>query len=146
MGKFQLTREQIAALPDKYLATIVDILMGSSNNSDGLRSPKVRSSVANIYPFFIAMYAILAIAGTLSNCGMIYHIAKHKLYRDPTFAYLINIAVSDIIKCLFVLPISLAVLLVENWVFGKFMCYSLPMIQVSKIQRDCNIYYVIFFF
>ncbi|XP_046385710.1 5-hydroxytryptamine receptor 1-like [Ischnura elegans] len=54
--------------------------------------------------------------------------------RDPTLCFLANVAIADAIKCLLVLPVSLAVLLVQNWVFGSFLCFSLPMMQDIPIH------------
>ncbi|XP_046385712.1 5-hydroxytryptamine receptor 1-like [Ischnura elegans] len=54
--------------------------------------------------------------------------------RDPTLCFLANVAIADAIKCLMVLPVSLAVLLVQNWVFGSFLCFFLPMMQDIPIH------------
>ncbi|XP_071447991.1 uncharacterized protein [Hetaerina americana] len=54
--------------------------------------------------------------------------------RDPTLCFLANVAVADAVKCLMVLPVSLAVLLVQNWVFGSFLCFFLPMMQDIPIH------------
>ncbi|XP_066595655.1 prolactin-releasing peptide receptor [Prorops nasuta] len=114
---------------DKYLEMIAHYLSGRKNASWDFSKPRVRSTVSGIYPFFIFMYALLIVAGVLMNCAMLYHIVKHRLYRDPTYAFLINIIITNFIKSVFALPISLAVLLIENWIFGKFICFFLPMLQ-----------------
>lgn len=132
--KMQTTREDLASIPDQYLETIAHYLIGLKNLSkyEDLSKPQLRPSVVKIYPLFILLYALIIVIGIMANFGMIYHISRNKLYRDPTYAYLVNIAISDIVKCIFVLPITLAVLLIQNWIFGKFMCFFLPMLQVSK--------------
>ena len=58
-------------------------------------------------------------------------------YRgDPAFArfaraMLINVCFVCLLQLLLLLPFSLFVLLVHNWVLGAFLCYALTMIQVS---------------
>lgn len=129
----QSTRKDLDSIPDQYLETIAHYLMGLRNLSkeEDLSKPQLRPSVINIYPLFIIFYAILIIIGIISNIAMIIHIVRHKLYHDPTNAYLINIAISDITKCIFVLPITLTILLIQNWIFGRFLCFFLPMMQVK---------------
>ncbi|XP_057334880.1 neuropeptide F receptor isoform X3 [Microplitis mediator] len=125
------TREDIDAIPSKYYETIAHYILGLKNLSSkhDLSKPMLRLSVIKIYPLLILIYSVLIAVGVAANITMIIHISKNKLYRDPTYAFLINIAISDIIKCIIVLPITLAVLLIQNWVFGKFLCLSLAMIQ-----------------
>lgn len=129
------TREDIDAIPSKYYETIAHYILGLKNLSSkyDLSKPMLRLSVIKIYPLLILIYSVLIAVGVAANFTMIIHISKNKLYRDPTYAYLINIAISDITKCILVLPITLAVLLIQNWVFGKFLCFSLAMIQVRFI-------------
>ncbi|XP_043275778.1 neuropeptide Y receptor type 2 isoform X2 [Venturia canescens] len=89
------------------------------------------------------MYGLLVLVGIVMNCGMMYHIMSHKLHRDPTYAFLINIAISDLIKCVFVLPLTLAVLLIDNWIFGQFLCYFLPILQDIPIHVSMMTYLLI---
>ncbi|XP_012282999.1 prolactin-releasing peptide receptor [Orussus abietinus] len=139
----RLSQEDIDGIPKKWLETVAHYLTGFRNGTVDFSRPHLRSSVANVYPLFVVMYAALILAGTLMNLAMVYHVVKYRLYRDPTYAFLINIAVSDAIKCIFVLPISLAVLLVQNWVFGKFLCFFLPMLQDIPIHVSMMTYLLI---
>lgn len=127
----RLSKEDINEIPNQWLEIIVHYITGFRNDTVDFSRPHLRPSIIKIYPLFVFMYAALIITGTLTNFAMVYHIVKYRLYRDPTYAFLINMAIADVIKCVFVLPISLTVLLVQNWVFGKFLCFFLPMLQVS---------------
>lgn len=126
-------KREMALIPSQYYSEVAEYIKDLNNLSYhfDLSKPILRLAVAKIYPLFILIYAVLITIGIIANAAMIIHISKNKLYRDPTYAYLINIAISDIAKCMLVLPITLAVLLIQNWVFGKFLCLSLAMIQVS---------------
>lgn len=114
----------------KWLEVMIHVLTGYPNDTTDFSKPHLRQSVVNIYPVFVFLYAVIVIAGVLSNFAMIYSIIKEKLYRDQTYCYLINMALGNLVKCIFVLPISLMVLLIQNWIFGSFLCYFLPMLQV----------------
>ncbi|XP_011302024.1 prolactin-releasing peptide receptor [Fopius arisanus] len=137
------SRSDLDSIPDQYLETIAHYLMGLRNDTVDLSKPQLRPSFTNNYPLFILLYVLMITCGTATNIGMIYHIMRHRLYQDPTYAYLINIAISDVVKCIFVLPITLAVLLVQNWIFGKFLCYFLPMLQDIPIHVSMMTYLLI---
>ncbi|XP_043483621.1 prolactin-releasing peptide receptor isoform X2 [Leptopilina heterotoma] len=114
---------------DHFLFRINERFKNPTNETEDFSKPYLRPIFFKIYPLIIFIYAILIISGIIVNLTMLYHILKFKLYKDPTHAYLINMIISDIIKCLFSLPLSLAVILIDNWIFGKFLCYFLPMLQ-----------------
>jgi 7 transmembrane receptor (rhodopsin family) len=83
-----------------------------------------------IYPLFVTLYLLLTLIGTLSNLAMIVSLVR-KSRRESLHGLMINLAFSDLVKCILVLPVSLAVLLIHNWVFGASFCYLLPMLQVG---------------
>ncbi|XP_024945701.1 prolactin-releasing peptide receptor isoform X2 [Cephus cinctus] len=142
--KMQVTREDIDGIPTQWLQTVANYLMGFRNDTVvDFSQPHLRPSVIGIYPLFILMYAILILAGTLMNFAMVYHIVKYRFYRDPTYAFLINLAISDVVKCIFVLPMTLTVLLLQNWIFGKFLCYFLPMLQDIPLHVSMMTYLMI---
>ncbi|XP_046745662.1 neuropeptide Y receptor type 2 [Diprion similis] len=139
----ELTEKDIDEIPSQWLETIVHYITGFRNDTIDFSRPHLRPSIVKIYPLFVLMYAALIIIGTLANFAMVYHIMKYRLYRDPTYAFLINIAIADLIKCIFVLPISLTVMLVQNWIFGKFLCFFLPMLQDIPLHVSMITYLLI---
>lgn len=123
--------------PPHVWAIIHEFLIGVQNPEADLRKPHVRQSVANIFPFIIFMYALLIGTGVISNIAIFIHIIRHKLYRDATYCFFINNVISDLMKCIIVLPISLYVLLIHNWILGELLCSFLPMLQVSIQLNGC---------
>ena len=119
---------------DYFISRIIDRFKEPGNVTEDFTKPYFRPVFHTIFPLLISIYGLLVISGTFMNIAMAYHILRFKLYRDPTYAFLINIIISDIIKCVFVLPMSLVVILIDNWIFGKFFCFFLPMMQVSHMQ------------
>ncbi|RZF45146.1 hypothetical protein LSTR_LSTR015720 [Laodelphax striatellus] len=117
--------------PDKWLEVMIHVINGQRNDTRDYSRPHLRPSVARIYPAFVALYALLVIGGATANLALVFSVFRDRLYKDQTCVYLVNLALADLVKCMFVLPISLTVLLVQNWVFGSFLCYFLPMIQFS---------------
>ncbi|XP_071170528.1 prolactin-releasing peptide receptor-like [Mytilus edulis] len=113
-----------------------------TDNVDFTR-PHVRPSLRYVYPMFMFLHAVIGIAGFVGNIGILFIIGKHRLYRDQTHFFLGNIAFADIIKCVVVLPITLANLLIHNWIFGSFLCFFLPMIQCFPIHASMLTYLMI---
>lgn len=117
--------------PVNIWAIIHEFILGVNNKNLDPREPHLRESVAKIYPFIVIMYSLLVLVGLCSNFAVLIHILRHKLHGDPTYGFILNNVASDIVKCVFVLPISLYVLLVQNWMLGEMLCSFLPMLQVS---------------
>jgi hypothetical protein len=107
-------------------------LLGTSNYSL-LQKPVVKPGLQSAYPLVVTVYALLILAGTLLNVLVIGLVVLRRLHHQPTCCLLANLAVAHLLQCLAGLPITLAVMLTSNWVFGKFLCYFLPMLQVSAL-------------
>lgn len=110
---------------------VLNYVEGNHNNSADMSKPHLRHTFVNNSEFVIFVYLLISVCGVAVNSFEIYMIMKYRLFRDATYVYLINLSVADLVKCLFVLPFSLAMLLLQNWLFGGFMCYFIPMLQVS---------------
>lgn len=128
-------KKRLDEAPQYILDVITEFIWGVKNGKIDVQKPHIRKSVINVYPLIVTMYAILIITGIVTNLSVFVHVIRHKLYKDSTYCFVINNVISDIVKCLFVLPITLYVLLVQNWMLGELLCSFLPMVQV-KIQTN----------
>jgi len=129
-----LSESDILSLKNhKWLEVIVQFLSGFRNDTADFSRPHVRASLSSLYPLLVLLYALLVVLGLLVNNALLGAVVygRHHL-RDlrPSGGLLANLAAAHIAQCACVLPMSLAVLLVQNWVFGKFLCYVIPMVQV----------------
>ena len=120
-------------IPDKYITQILTELETFPNDTKDFAKPHLRKSVATVYPLFVVLYSCLVVFGSALNTCMIVHIIRKRLHHDPSCAYIMNIGFCNIVICILVLPISLAILLIQNWIFGSFLCYFVPMIQVRQL-------------
>jgi hypothetical protein len=103
-----------------------------NNASIDYSEPMLKPVVWNTYPIFLVQYGMLALFSVCSNLLVIAYIMRFKLYRDVTQAFLVNLSLCYFMQSLVVLPLSLAVLLIQNWIFGQFLCFFLPMLQVRS--------------
>lgn len=123
---------QLNNLPDEHLYSMYQYITGFENMTEKeLRKPILRPGLHDTYILFIIQYALLSLTGAISNIWLIYYIVRHRLYRDNTHAFFINLSICHFVQCAFVLPITLVVIIVHNWILGMFMCYFVPMLQVS---------------
>lgn len=103
----------------------------ASGHNDSFSGPFLKPIVSQIYPVFVLQYGLLVAVGAVANVLIGCHILRSKLYRDATHAFILNLVLSHCVQCVVVAPMTLTVMLVQNWVFGQFFCYFLPMLQVS---------------
>ena len=55
-----------------------------------------------------------------------------KEQQENTLACVLNLSAAFLLQLCVVVPLSVFVLVVQNWVLGSFVCYMLPMIQVRS--------------
>ncbi|XP_045466251.1 probable G-protein coupled receptor 83 [Harmonia axyridis] len=118
-----------APIDDRTLEIIHEYILGVSDVDSDLREPHLRPSLVESYKFVIFAFCLQIAVGFVVNAVVFLAILKYKLYKDATFAFVLNNTICDLVKCVFVLPLSVYVLLVQNWVLGECMCSFLPMIQ-----------------
>lgn len=122
-------------LPDQHLYAIYTFITGFENMSETeLSKPILRPGLQDTYFLFIIQYAFLSMLGMLTNIWIIYYITRHKLYRDNTHAFFINLSVCHFVQSALVVPVTLVVIIIHNWILGQFMCYFVPMLQVSCLK------------
>lgn len=109
---------------------VLDYSNGIHNDSSEIDKAHLRTSMLNVYPLVILAYSALCLIGVLLNSILMWVIVRNRYFKDATYTYLLNMCVADIVKCVFVIPISLFNMLLQNWIFGAFLCYFLPMLQV----------------
>ena len=104
------------------------------NETENINRPSIKHSLRYVYPLIVCLNAMVVMFGTVANMSMVVVIIKKKLYTNPTFIYLANIAISDIVKTSIVLPLTVMHILMEHWIFGSFMCFFLPMMHSIPIH------------
>lgn len=69
-----------------------------------------------------SVYAILFLIGTIGNTTLMIIIACNKRMRTVSYAYILNLAVGDLLSLTMNLPLYQAMVLSRHWVMGEFLC------------------------
>ena len=96
--------------------------------------PHLRGFFRPLYPLAITLtfYLLLILLGLVGNTLIVSVIRKKKvLSKDNTQLCMLNMALAFLAQLTFVIPFSLFVLVVHNWLLGYVMCFILPMAQVT---------------
>ncbi|XP_049820202.1 neuropeptide F receptor isoform X2 [Aethina tumida] len=133
-----------SGVPPHVWNFIHQFIIGEANQNLDLRVPHIRPSIAKYVSFIIFMYSILIAVGVICNLAVFFHIMKYKLYNEPTYSFIINNVISDLVKCVFIVPISLYVLLIQNWILGELLCSFLPMLQDIPLHTTTLTFLLIF--
>lgn len=97
-------------------SSVDDMLNSYSDpNFDALKTPGWRAVV-------ITLYVLVITLGTLFNGIVLYLLVRNSSMWNVTNIFIGNLAVSDILLCMFNLPLQLYYQLEDNWVFGDFLC------------------------
>lgn len=131
--------------PDKFLPQLIHTLQVFPHHTTNFRQPHIRVSLEDSYPMFITLYVFIIIIGVITNITLlikVLNIAQKLRERKRSLAeylFLANAAVLNILMCSLVMPLSLAIVLIQNWVFGASLCYLAPVMQVSKAANNNDV-------
>lgn len=118
-------------VPDDWYPTMVHYVMGFENVSHlDLSAPIIKPALADIYPLFVVQYVMLAVVAIIGNVSVLTYVIRHRLYRDVTHAFLTNLSVAHLVLVCMVMPMTVMVIIIQNWIYGQFMCFFTPLLQV----------------
>ena len=115
---------------------LLDVNYTETADQIDLGEPHLRSIFRPIYPLAITLtlYLLLVACGLIGNILIIAVIRGKNLLNDNTQMCMLNMATAFLGQLIFVIPFSLFVLVVHNWLLGYVMCYALPMAQVRNYR------------
>ncbi|KAH9508593.1 hypothetical protein Btru_052113 [Bulinus truncatus] len=134
--KLELQSHNRVMSKENYIELIIQFMTNNNNSGVDFKEPFIKPSLRYVYPFFMFLHVLVGLVGVAGNTAMVVVIAKHRLYQDQTYFLMTNLAFADLIKCMVVLPITLANLLLQNWLFGSFLCFFLPMLQWFPVHAS----------
>lgn len=82
------------------------------------------------------MGSIIVLVGSVGNamvCAVVY---KNQRMQTAMNLFLVNLAVWDILVCLFNIPFTLIYNQLKSWPFGLFWCKTMPTLQVMNLSAS----------
>ncbi|KAK6754564.1 hypothetical protein RB195_013515 [Necator americanus] len=83
--------------------------------------------------FFSVLYSVEFLFGVIGNVGVIIFTFNNRKLQTVQNMFILNLALADLIVCIFSLPITPITSIHKNWYFGDQMCHSLPWIQGASV-------------
>lgn len=98
--------------------------------------------VIKVPPYMIATYSLtyslVFVLGLVGNILVVLVVLRNPCMRSVTNYFLVNLAIADILVCLFCVPINLAASLMSGWIFGSLMCKMVPFLQGLSVNASIN--------
>ena len=83
-----------------------------------------------VYAIYIAIF-IMAIIGNVLVCWVVF---RQTAMHTVTNLFIANLALSDILLCIFCVPFTpLYLLTFKEWIFGKLLCHLVPFAQGNDL-------------
>ncbi|XP_048831670.1 prolactin releasing hormone 2 receptor [Brienomyrus brachyistius] len=88
----------------------------------------------DLKPLFIPLYAMLVIVACCGNLLLLLLIVFNKKLHSTTNFLIGNLALADLVMCLFCVPLTAAYAFdLRGWVFGRLMCHFVTLMQVATV-------------
>lgn len=115
--------------------------MNDSNNSTW-NSTKATSSIETLAIVQVTFYTAITIMGTIANLALCVTLLRTKHLRKASEYFVLNLAFTDLMTCIVGIPLDIAVILIQHWPFGAFMCkvvwpFQTVLIAVSVGTLTC---------
>ena len=86
----------------------------------------------------ISFYLVIFALGFFGNLLVILVVARNRAMQTPTNIFIVNMALSDVLMCLFAVPFTPLHSFMDSWVFGAVLCKLFPTSQVSVAFKSIS--------
>ncbi|XP_064466084.1 neuropeptide F receptor-like [Ornithodoros turicata] len=81
----------------------------------------------------LVAYVVLIILGAMGNCLVCVAVARKPRMRTARNMFIINLAISDLVLCLFTMPFSLVEIVLKFWPLGVVTCKMVSGLQATSV-------------
>lgn len=103
-----------------------EVILNSTNNT---YIENVFSTNTMVQIIFLSLYAFIFVIGFFGNSIVCYIVFKKKIMRTITNLFIANLAISDILLCIFCVTLTPIYTINGEWSFGGFLCHSTAFLQ-----------------
>lgn len=83
---------------------------------------------------FFILYTGIFVIGLIGNVLVCYVVCRNKAMQTVTNMFITNLALSDVLLCVLAVPFTPLYTFLGRWVFGRFLCHTVPYAQ------GCSVY------
>ncbi|XP_077297095.1 prolactin-releasing peptide receptor-like [Arctopsyche grandis] len=87
-----------------------------------------------VQAMFCVLYTLIFLLGVFGNVLVCYVVFRNRTMQTVTNLFITNLALSDILLCLFAVPFTPLYTFMGRWIFGKLLCHVMPYAQ------GCSVY------
>lgn len=87
-----------------------------------------------VQAIFCVVYTIIFVLGILGNMLVCYVVIRNRAMQTVTNLFITNLALSDILLCIFAVPFTPLYSFRGSWNFGSLLCHMMPFAQ------GCSVY------
>ena len=95
--------------------------MNESNKTTS-NSTEPLSSINTLAIVQVTFYTAITIIGTIANLALCGALLRTKRLRRASEYFILNLAFTDLMTCIVGIPLDVAVILIQHWPFGAFLC------------------------
>ncbi|XP_059050673.1 prolactin-releasing peptide receptor-like [Achroia grisella] len=82
---------------------------------------------------FCILYTLIFVLGVFGNVLVCYVVFRNRAMQTVTNLFITNLALSDILLCLFAVPLTPMYTFIGRWVFGRLLCHLMPYAQGTSV-------------
>ncbi|XP_047993781.1 prolactin-releasing peptide receptor-like [Leguminivora glycinivorella] len=82
---------------------------------------------------FCILYSIIFILGVFGNVLVCFVVFRNRAMQTVTNLFITNLALSDILLCVFAVPLTPMYTFLGRWVFGRLLCHLMPYAQGTSV-------------
>ncbi|XP_018494335.2 cholecystokinin receptor type A [Galendromus occidentalis] len=103
--------------------------------SSAVSTPEVVTEWLGVLTTYLLIlsYISIFILGLIGNVLVIVTLTRNKRFKVPTNAFLLNLAVSDLLVGVFCMPFTLSGIVFREFIFGDLMCKAVPYVQAVAV-------------
>lgn len=120
-----------------YIANVTEKF--SNGSDDASPSPQIaafENIIDNkfVQAIFCVIYTIIFVLGLLGNILVCYVVIRNRAMQTVTNLFITNLALSDILLCIFAVPFTPLYSFRGSWSWGSLLCHMMPSAQ------GCSVY------
>lgn len=112
--------------------TFNDTFFNASENANITTHDPIENKA--VQAIFCTAYTIIFVVGIFGNALVCYAVIRNRAMQTVTNLFITNLALSDILLCIFAVPFTPLYTFLGRWVFGSLLCHIMPYAQ------GCSVY------